>query len=157
MVVHQGPRVGTAVLLWSILDQGFVLMERVGSHQTGTWSFPGGSVETGELLEDGARREVLEELGVATTRPEYFMMSEDFLEDGGHWLTMYFYAETGGQVRIMEPKKCTRLQFFRDPQAMLKMKLFPGTDRAVTMSWTIVPLRVQALYSRYLNGSKTAT
>ena len=49
-----------------ILDRGRVLLvERGREPLKGYWSLPGGVVEAGERLEDGIRREVLEETGLA--------------------------------------------------------------------------------------------
>ncbi len=49
-----------------ILDEGRVLLIRRGHEPLkGTWSLPGGAVETGETLEDALVREVLEETGLA--------------------------------------------------------------------------------------------
>lgn len=150
----KGPRIGTGVLLWSHKEQGFVLMKRQGSHQANTWNFPGGSVETNEILANAAAREVFEELGVKV-EANYFLFSEDLLGgDGGHWITMYFFAETYDAVRIMEPKKCSEIGYFKGPSDILKLNLFPGTDRAVTMSWIIVPHRIQALYSGHMNADR---
>ena len=48
-----------------ILDRNRVLLvERAKSPLKGYWSLPGGALETGEYLEEGIRREVLEETGL---------------------------------------------------------------------------------------------
>jgi 8-oxo-dGTP diphosphatase len=41
-----------------------LLIERGSPPLKGTWSIPGGSLETGESLEEGVRRELLEETGL---------------------------------------------------------------------------------------------
>jgi 8-oxo-dGTP diphosphatase len=48
-----------------ILDEGRVLLiERRHAPLKGEWSLPGGTLELGETLEEGIRREVLEETGL---------------------------------------------------------------------------------------------
>ena len=48
-----------------ILDQDRVLLvQRAHAPLKGEWSLPGGALELGETLEDGVRREVLEETGL---------------------------------------------------------------------------------------------
>jgi ADP-ribose pyrophosphatase YjhB (NUDIX family) len=48
-----------------LLNRGRVLLvERAKSPFRGYWSLPGGVLETGELLEEGVRREVREETGL---------------------------------------------------------------------------------------------
>ena len=44
-----------------------LLVERAGNPLKGYWSLPGGLLETGETLEDGVAREVLEETGLRVT------------------------------------------------------------------------------------------
>ncbi len=53
--------VSAGVLLFD--DVGRVLLQR--RTDDGLWSIPGGAMEPGESLEDTARREVREEVGVA--------------------------------------------------------------------------------------------
>jgi 8-oxo-dGTP pyrophosphatase MutT (NUDIX family) len=53
-------------------DHGRVLMQRRAD--TGTWGFPGGSMELGDSLENTARRELLEETGLHATRLEFVTM-----------------------------------------------------------------------------------
>lgn len=57
----EGPMVGVAAV---VLKGNSVLLVRRGKEPAyGEWSLPGGLVELGETLEQGLRREVLEETG----------------------------------------------------------------------------------------------
>ena len=57
------PKVAVAVILGD--DNGVLLGKRCIDPGAGLWSFPAGYVNRGEVLEEAARREVLEELGMA--------------------------------------------------------------------------------------------
>jgi len=57
------PKVAVAVVLGD--DRGVLLGRRCIDPGSGRWSFPAGYVNRGEVLEEAAVREVLEELGVA--------------------------------------------------------------------------------------------
>src|SRR5260370_606511 len=56
------PKVAVAVILGD--EHGVLLCRRCIDPGSGRWSFPAGYVNRGEVLEDAALREVLEELGV---------------------------------------------------------------------------------------------
>ena len=59
----EAPMVGTAVVV--INAQGQVLLvQRARAPRIGSWGLPGGLLDLGERLVDGARREVMEECGV---------------------------------------------------------------------------------------------
>jgi ADP-ribose pyrophosphatase YjhB (NUDIX family) len=64
MTTYLYPKLAVAVLIGR---EGQVLLGRRGAHtrQPGRWSFPSGFVERGEAVEDAARRETLEETGLA--------------------------------------------------------------------------------------------
>jgi 8-oxo-dGTP pyrophosphatase MutT (NUDIX family) len=59
--------VGTGVLLFR---ENKVLLQR--RKDNGLWGLPGGSLEPGESLEEAARREVLEEIGVVVDQLNLF-------------------------------------------------------------------------------------
>lgn len=49
-------------------DGRFLVTQRHGrQHLSGLWEFPGGKIEPGESAEAGLQRELVEELGVAST------------------------------------------------------------------------------------------
>lgn len=62
-VTYLDPKLAVAVL---IEHQGRVLLGRrgPGTREAGRWSFPAGFVERGEPVEEAARREVREEVGL---------------------------------------------------------------------------------------------
>jgi len=57
------PKVAVAVVLGD--ERGVLLCRRLIDPGSGLWSFPAGYVNRGEVLEEAAVREVLEELGLA--------------------------------------------------------------------------------------------
>lgn len=46
-----------------------LLLKRAGGEMTGGWYMPGGAVDAGETVEEGARRELLEEAGLVPGGP----------------------------------------------------------------------------------------
>lgn len=111
-------RVGVAVLIRN--PEGKVLFGlRKGDHGGGTWSLPGGHVDFGEEPEDAARREVMEEtglaVGVVSKHVALPYVNSHFRETGKQYITLYFEAQfLGGKPLLMEPEKCERWEWF-DP------------------------------------------
>lgn len=62
-IQYLDPKVAVAVILGD--ETGVLLGKRCIDPGSGRWSFPAGYVNRGELLEEAATREVLEELGLA--------------------------------------------------------------------------------------------
>ena len=56
------PRVGVAAVV--LRDSQVLLVQRGREPGKGSWGLPGGMLELGETLAEGARREVMEECGV---------------------------------------------------------------------------------------------
>lgn len=61
-VVFEDPKVAAVVLV--TIDESIVLIKRGVEPSMGKWAFPSGYVDRGENVEDGARREVMEETGL---------------------------------------------------------------------------------------------
>jgi ADP-ribose pyrophosphatase YjhB (NUDIX family) len=82
-----------------------LLIERGGKPLKGYWSLPGGLVETGELLEDAVRREILEETGLRVEPVRFFEFFERIMRDAEgraeyHYLLAdYVCKVVGGELR----------------------------------------------------------
>lgn len=77
----------------ALIFQGdrILLAERGKDPLKGYWSLPGGVLETGERLEDGIRREVLEETGLEVEPVEMAEIFERIIPDG-EGRTEYHYV-----------------------------------------------------------------
>ena len=95
------PRVGVGVVF---VRQGQVfLARRRGALGGGSWGSAGGHLEFGETLEDCARREAMEELGVEVGDLRYLCVS-NIIAYGRHYLDVEFLGDIGDQEpRLMEP------------------------------------------------------
>jgi 8-oxo-dGTP diphosphatase len=103
--------VGVGVI---ILRDGKVLLgERAGAHGAGTWALPGGHLEFGETVADCARREVLEETGLALHDIASAPYTSDvFAVEGRHYVTLFVTAQATGEPMVLEPAKCLGWQWF---------------------------------------------
>lgn len=108
------PRIGVGVGILVLRDGKILLGRRRGSHGAGTWSAPGGRLEYGESIEDCARRELLEETGLALGPCERGPTTSDvFDEVRQHFLTVFVIARhTLGEPATLEPDKCEGWQWF---------------------------------------------
>jgi 8-oxo-dGTP diphosphatase len=73
------PFLGVGALIFE--DGRILLVERGQEPLKGYWSIPGGIVETGEKLEEGVRREVLEETGLDVEPFSMFEIFERIIPD----------------------------------------------------------------------------
>ena len=72
------------------------------------WQLPGGWIEPGELPEQAARREVLEETGLSLLAPRFVAVTNNLFATGEHSVSLYFEAECvdAGSLKCAESDKC---------------------------------------------------
>lgn len=58
-----------------------LLVQRAGNPLKGYWSLPGGLLETGETLEQGVAREVLEETGLIVKPVKFYGLFQRIMRD----------------------------------------------------------------------------
>jgi 8-oxo-dGTP diphosphatase len=78
----------------------------------GTWTMPGGKLDFGERIEDGAKRELLEETSMDLISAKIICINQDMVE-GVHFITAGVYAEDfSGEPKVMEPDEITEWKWF---------------------------------------------
>ena len=93
---------GVGVLL--LRDGKLLLGRRRSPHGRNTWSPPGGKVEPGESDEETARRELVEETGLAGAVPRVVAETVDSVPDGQTWRTTWVLMEwVSGEAEVLEP------------------------------------------------------
>jgi 8-oxo-dGTP diphosphatase len=113
------PRVGLGIIVKN--DKGQILvMKREGSHAP-YWSIPGGKLELSETFEDGAARELKEELDIDIEDPKVIAVTNNlktYEAEGVHFISIILLVKTfRGDPRIMESDKCTELRWV-DPHKL---------------------------------------
>ncbi len=106
------PKVGVSVI---VMKDGKVLLgKRKGAHGEGSWAFPGGHLEFCESLEDCAKREVAEEVGITIKNVKKLTFTNDiFKEENKHYITCFVTSDyDAGEVKNMEPNKCEAWDWF---------------------------------------------
>ena len=80
------------------------LAKRHGAHGEDTWASAGGHLENGETLEECARREAMEEMGVAVGELRFLCVS-NIIAYGKHYVDIEFLGDIDNQEpRLMEPE-----------------------------------------------------
>lgn len=78
----------------------------------GTWTMPGGKLEFGESLEDGARREVLEETGIKLDNVKVICVNND-KNEFAHFITIGLFSDKfTGEPKVMEPDEIVEWKWF---------------------------------------------
>ncbi len=104
------PQVGVGVVF--IRDGRVFLAQREGSHGDSTWASAGGHLEAGETLEECARREAEEELGVVVGELRFLCVS-NIIAYGKHYVDIEFLGDIGNQVpRLAEPQGFSEFDWF---------------------------------------------
>ena len=125
-VVWNDPKVAVlAVIPW---EGGILLGKRTQNPGRGKWSFPSGFVDRGEVVTDAARRETLEETGLAV---EIAGLVGVYSEPGNAVIVIAYGAEVAGGTLVAE-EDLRELQGFA-PDALPEMA-FPH-DVQIVQDW----------------------
>jgi ADP-ribose pyrophosphatase YjhB (NUDIX family) len=99
-----------------------LLVERAGNPLKGYWSLPGGLLETGETLEEGVVREVLEETGLRVKPVKFYGLFQRIMRDAKgraeyHYLLADYVCKVVGGA-LQPGDDVSRAEFV--PRAKLK-------------------------------------
>ncbi len=103
-------------------DGRILLMKRGENvrNEAGKWNLPGGAVHFGETLKGAIIREVKEELNVEIEVIQTFETIDHFIpEEKQHWVATIFVCRiVQGELKIMEPEKCSELRWVTIEEAL---------------------------------------
>lgn len=93
----------------------------------GEWSLPGGKMDWGETLEEGAAREVKEETNITIKDPKVTSV-HNCKNEHAHFVTVGLLAtKFKGQARAMEPDEITEWRWF-DLNKLPRPRYFPSFE-----------------------------
>ena len=104
------PLVGVGVVF--VREDRVFLAKRQGAHGEDTWASAGGHLEWGETLEQCARREAMEELGVTVGGLQFLCISNIIAYDR-HYVDLEFLGDIGDQEpQLAEPEAFSESGWF---------------------------------------------
>lgn len=129
---YKYPRVGIGAMIQN--EKREVLLGlRQGSHGAGEWSFPGGHQKFGETMEETAKRETKEEVGLDIDEFELISVADEmrYIEsDGKHYVNIGFLGKyKGGEAKVAEPEKWKEWKWVSLDN--LPKNLFEGTELVI--------------------------
>jgi 8-oxo-dGTP diphosphatase len=106
------PLVGIGTLIYH--QNKILLGKRINAHGNLSWAPTGGHLEFGESFEQAARRETLEETGLALgTIMQGPTINSLFAAEQKHYISIFMIGHyIGGIPEIREPQKCAGWQWF---------------------------------------------
>lgn len=124
-------RVGVNVIV--VRDGKILLGKRANVYGAGTWALPGGHLEQGEKLADGAARELLEETGLCAGRLEFAnIINNPPLTKKLHYIQVGFTAtDVVGEPELKEPDRCAEWCWFKLEE--LPEEIFPNHQTQIKL------------------------
>jgi len=106
------PQVGLATLV--IQDGKILLGKRISKIADATWAPPGGHLEYGESIEQGAERELLKETGLLAKKITLGPYTNNLIAPTlKHYVTLFVrITEFEGEPKLLEPHKCLGWEWF---------------------------------------------
>lgn len=139
---QQFPRVGIGVFIFK--NGKFIMGCRKGAHGEGTWSVPGGHLEFGETIEEGAQRETEEETGLKIKSVKIAGITNDIFEaEGKHYITIWVTSDwKSGEPKIMEPDKFLDLNWY-DFESLPENLFLPWKELLKSEFFSNIKLKVK--------------
>ena len=111
---EQEKKIGLGTNILVIKDGKVLLGLRKNVVGNGTWGFPGGKLNFGELYTDAVKRELLEETNLFVDELEFIGVNNQSRgAENQHWVQVNFCAKKWhGEVKLMEPEKCSSWEWF---------------------------------------------
>lgn len=109
--------IGVGVGAIIINDKGELFLAKRGpkaKNERGTWEFPGGGIEFGEIMVDCIKREIFEEYGIKIELTDQLEAIDHLIPDEKqHWVAITFIAKiVKGTPKIQEIEKCDQIGWF---------------------------------------------
>jgi mutator protein MutT len=130
------PRVGAGLGVILVRSDGQILLGRrhvdpdkadSAFRSAGEWCLPGGKLDWGETLEEGAKREVQEETGLVIIDPEVISI-HNCKNEHAHFMTAGLVAKKWtGEPQVMEPDEITEWGWFY-LDALPQPRYFPSFE-----------------------------
>jgi 8-oxo-dGTP diphosphatase len=93
----------------------------------GEWCIPGGKLDWGESLEEGAAREVFEETGIKIKSPQVISV-HNCINEHAHFVTVGLVAKKwAGEAKVMEPDEIEEWEWF-DLKNLPHPRYFPSFE-----------------------------
>lgn len=89
-----------------------LLGKRKNCYKAGTWGLPGGHLKLGEKLIEGAKRELLEEVGIKDPRLEFLSVVEGEKDEAHYIQVNFLLKDFKGKPMLTEEDKCEEWRFF---------------------------------------------
>lgn len=93
-------------------DDAILLGQRRNCYGEGDWALPGGHLEYGESLINGAKRELKEELGIDALDLDIITIAENIKSDNHYIHISFILRDYVGEIQCMEPNLCYEWKFF---------------------------------------------
>src|SRR3989344_1445749 len=125
------PRIGIGVI---VTRNGKILLgERLAGHGAGPFETPGGHLEVGETIEEGAEREVFEETNIDTIGVIGIVSLGNDIAFDKHYVSIGILTEyRSGDIRDAEPKNSRNWKWYDINN--LPAPIFPHSKRGIDNS-----------------------